>query len=89
MMGKREIGELSLIDIAVIFIISEILSISISDSKKSIFLSIIPICVIFILEIIISKLCFKNEKIRDLIYGKSEIIICKGKINVKIMEKER
>lgn len=88
-MGKREIGELSLFDIAVIFIISEILSISISDPNKSILLSIIPIIIIVILEILISKVCYKFEKLRDIVYGKSEIIILYGKINVDIMKKER
>ena len=88
-MGKREIGELSLFDVAVIFIISEILSISISDPNKSILLSIIPIVVIVLLEIIISKICYKNEKIRDIIYGKSEILIINGKIDVNVMKKDR
>ena len=88
-MGKREIGELSLFDIAVIFIISEILSISISDPKKSILLSIVPIIIIVLLEIIISKICYKNEKLRDIIYGKAEIIIINGKININIMKKDR
>ena len=88
-MGKREIGELSLFDVAVIFIISEILSISISDSNKSILLSIVPIIVIVLLEIIISKICYKNEKIRDIIYGKAEILIINGKIDVNVMKKDR
>ena len=88
-MGKREIGELSLFDVAVIFIISEILSISISNSNKSILFSIIPIIVIVILEILISKLCYKSEKIRNLIYGKPEIIIINGKLNLDLMNKER
>lgn len=88
-MGKREIGELSLFDVAVIFIISEILSISISDPNKSILLSIVPILVIVLLEIVISKICYKNEKLRDIIYGKSEIIIINGKINIDVMKKDR
>lgn len=88
-MGKREIGELSLFDVAVIFIISEILSISISNPSKSILFSIIPIIVIVLLEIIISKICFKFEKIRNLIYGKPEIIIINGKLNMELMSKER
>jgi len=88
-MGKREIGELSLFDVAVIFIISEILSISISNPSKSIMFSILPIIVIVILEISVSKLCFKFEKIRNLINGKSEIIIINGKLNIELMKKER
>lgn len=88
-MGKREIGELSIFDIAVIFIISEILSISISNPSKSILFSIIPIIIIVILEIIMAKICFKNEKIRNFINGKSEIIIINGKLNTELMKKER
>ena len=88
-MGKREIGELSLFDVAVIFIISEILSISISNPSKSILVSIIPILVIVILEILISRICYKSEKIRNLIYGKPEIIIINGKLNLELMNKER
>lgn len=88
-MGKRELGELSLFDVAVIFIISEILSISISNTSKSILFSIIPIIIIVFLELIVSKICFRNEKIRNLIYGKSIVIIENGKINVELMIKER
>ncbi len=88
-MGKREIGELSLFDMAVIFIISEILSLSIGNPSRSILFSILPIIVIVILELIVSKICFKSEKIRNLIYGKAEIIIIHGKLNIELMEKER
>ena len=66
-MGKREIGELSLFDMAVIFIISEIVSISISNPERSILFSIIPIIIIVVLEIITSKFCYKYEKIRKIV----------------------
>ena len=88
-MWKREIGELSLFDMAVIFIISEILSISISNPERSILFSIIPIIIIVVLEIITSKFCYKYEKIRKIVYGKPEIIILYGKINLDVMKKER
>ena len=89
LMGKREIGELSLFDMAVIFIISEILSISISNPDRSILFSIIPIIIIVLLEIITSKFCYKNEKFRSIVYGKPEIIILYGNLNLDIMRKER
>lgn len=89
LMGKREIGELSLFDVAVIFIISEILSISITNSERSILFSILPIFVIVVLEIVVSKLCYKFEAIRNLINGKSEIIIIHGVLNIELMKKER
>lgn len=88
-MGKREIGELSLFDVVVIFLISEILSISITNTNSSILMSIIPIIVIVILEKIIAKICFNNIKFRNLIYGKSEIIIIDGKFDLELMKKEK
>lgn len=89
LMGKREIGELSLFDVAVIFIISEILSISISNPSRSIMFSILPILVIVFLEILVSKLCYKYEYIRNIIYGKAEVIIINGELNISLMNKER
>ena len=79
-MGKREIGELSIFDIIVFFIISELFSISINDPESSIFKSIIPIIVIVILQLITSKMCLKFSKFRDLIDGKPSLVIKDGKI---------
>ena len=35
------------------------------------------------------KRTYKNEKIRDIIYGKAEILIINGKIDVNVMKKDR
>ena len=50
-MGKREIGELSIMDFIVSIFIAEIAAISIENYKKSILVSLIPISVLVALQI--------------------------------------
>lgn len=88
-MGKREVGELGIFDIIVFFIISELFSISISNPKISVFMSIVPIMVIVLLQILTSKLCLKSTKFRELIDGKPSLIIVNGKIDLVELKKQR
>ena len=79
-MGKKEVGELSIIDLIVSILIAELVAIAIEDDK-SIFLSIIPITILTLTQIGISYITLKNEKIRDIIDGKPTVIIKNGKLN--------
>lgn len=88
-MGKREVGELSIFDIVVFFIISELFSFTISDPESSIFKSIVPIVTIVILQVFLSYIVLKVPSFRRLIDGKPSIIIENGVINQKEMKKNR
>ena len=79
-MGKKEVGELSIIDLIVSILIAELVAIAIEDDK-SIFLSIIRITILTLTQIGISYITLKNEKIRDIIDGKPTVIIKNGKLN--------
>lgn len=87
-MGKREVGQLSIFDIVIFLIMSELLAISI-ENDRHIFMSLIPITTLAILQIVISFVQLKNKKIRDLIDGKCAIMIHNGHINQDVMRKER
>ena len=50
-MGKREVGELSVFDVVIYLVMSELLAISITDVKVSIFRSLVPITVLALLQI--------------------------------------
>ena len=52
-MGKREVGELSIVDLIVSILIAELAAMSIEQYNKSVFLSLIPmiVLVLFILGI--------------------------------------
>ncbi len=87
-MGKREVGELSIFDVVVFFLISELFSLAIDNDTKLINV-LFPIALIVILQVLTSFLALKSEKFRDLIDGKPVVIIKNGVINQKELKKQR
>ena len=88
-MGKRELGELNVFDIIVSFMISEIFSNAISDADSNLFLDILPILIIFLVQILMSFIVLKSTKFRSLIESEPAIIIFNGKIDYKEMKRQR
>lgn len=88
-MGKKEVGKLSIIDLIVSILIAELAAISIEEAERSIFTSIIPIVVLVIIQISISFISLKSVKLRKLIDGNPIVIIKDGKLNFKDMTKLR
>lgn len=88
-MGKKEVGQLSVIDLIVSFLIAELSAICIEDVDKSIYNSFIPITVLVVLQILLSYISMKSSNVRDVIDGKPSILINKGKINFSLMSKLR
>ena len=88
-MGKRELGQLGIIDLIVSILIAELVAISIENIKDSIFMTILPICVLVILELILGYLSIKSRTFRTVFGGKPSLIIINGKINYHEMVKQR
>lgn len=88
LMGKKEVGELGVIDLIVSVLIAELGVICI-DSENSLLNSVIPITVIMLLQILLSYISLKNTKVRNLLEGEPSVIINKGKINFKELVKLR
>lgn len=88
-MGKREIGQVSLFDFAIILIISDILVIGIEEESKYLFYFIIGVFVLTLIQRLISFIILKSRKLRTLFDGKESIIIYDGKLNIKEMKKQR
>ena len=84
-MGKREIGELSIFDIVIYLVMSELLAISITELDESILKSLIPIATLALLQIFVSWVLLKSKKSRDIFDGKSAILIHNGHINQEVM----
>lgn len=88
-MGKREVGELSIMDLIVSIFIAELAAISIDNYKESIFLSIIPMFILVIIQVLIAKISLKSAETRNIIDGEPSVIINRGKVNFKEMLKQR
>lgn len=88
-MGKREVGQLGIIDLIVSILIAELVAISIENTSDSIFLTIAPIMLLVIVELILGYLSVKSRSFRNVMQGKPTMIICEGKINYHQMIKQR
>lgn len=88
-MGKREVGELSVFDLVLYFLMTELLAISISSSDESMWKTILPVTTLAIMQIGLSWILLKKKKYRDVIEGKPALLINNGRINQKEMQKHR
>lgn len=88
-MGKREIGELSIQDFVVSILMAELAAICIEKFNDPIGYTLFPIILLCILELIFGFVSLKNNKIKDIMEGKPVLIINKGKICYKEMIKQR
>ncbi len=85
MLGKREVGQLGIIDLVVTILIAELASISIENTDVTIFKSVIPILTLMGLEMILAFVSLKKPHIRKFIDGSPSVIIKNGKVNYKEM----
>lgn len=88
-MGKREVGQLGVIDLIVSILIAELVAISIENTKDTIFLTVIPIAALVGLELLLARITLKSKRLRTFFGGKPSVIIEKGKVNFKEMVRQR
>lgn len=89
LMGKKEVGKLSIVDLIVSILIAELAALSIEEPDGSILVSVIPILCLVIVQILLGYIGLKNSKLRKLLDGSPSVIIKNGKLNFKEMVKLR
>lgn len=89
LMGKREVGQLGIIDLIVSILIAELVVISIENHNDSIMYSIVPIVVLTVLQMILAFFTLRKPKLRTFLDGNPSLIIKNGKINYKEMLKQK
>ena len=88
-MGKREVGQLGIVDLIVSILIAELVAISIENIDKSIMLTIAPISLLVVIEVTLAYLSTKSRWFRQVFTSKPSVIINHGVINYKEMIKQR
>lgn len=89
LMGKREIGQLQPFELVVSILIADLASIPMADSGIPITNGIIPILGLLVMHLLISLINIKSMKAREILCGKPSILIYRGRIDEKILKKER
>ncbi|MBM7556504.1 DUF421 domain-containing protein [Halanaerobacter jeridensis] len=89
LMGKREVGELTPIDLVVSLMIAELGVLIIEDKSIGLVKGLIPIFTLVGVEILVSYLSLKNDTIRKLVNGTPSVLIKNGKIMTEEMRHNR
>jgi uncharacterized membrane protein YcaP (DUF421 family) len=89
LMGKREIGELSILDLVVSIMIAEMAVVAIENTNDPLVHTIIPMVLLMFIQIALAFLSLKSQSIREMIDGKPTVIINNGKIDENAMRKQR
>ncbi|WP_059054409.1 DUF421 domain-containing protein [Paenibacillus senegalimassiliensis] len=88
-MGKREIGELSIFDFVISIMIAEIAVLALEDMNRPLSDGIIPMLTLMLIQLVISLLSLRYRKVRLWFDGKPSVIIQNGQINQDVMKKQR
>jgi uncharacterized membrane protein YcaP (DUF421 family) len=88
-MGKRQIGELQPFELVIAIMLSELAAVPMQDTGIPLIHGIIPILTLMSIEIIISFLTLKFQKLRKVVCGVPSILIEHGKLNEDEMQKQR
>lgn len=89
LMGKREIGQLQPFELAIAIMIADLASIPMTETGIPISNGIVPILGLLLMHLIISVINLKSVKAREIICGKPSILIYRGRIDEKVLKKER
>jgi len=88
-MGKREIGKLSVIDLVISIMLAELAVVSLENPETPLTKTVLPMLLLLLIQITMAYVSLKSQKLRELLDGKPSILIERGKINEKEMKKQR
>ena len=89
LMGKREIGQLQPFELAIAIMIADLASVPMADIGIPITSGIVPILALLFLHLGISLINLKSIRIREFICGRPSILIYRGKIDEKVLKREK
>ncbi|MDH5160257.1 DUF421 domain-containing protein [Heyndrickxia oleronia] len=89
LMGKREIGELSVLDLVIFIMIGELAAVAIENHAEPIGHTILPMVILLGIQVFFALISLKSPTFRKMIDGTPSIVIRKGKIDEKAMKRQR
>ena len=78
LMGRRQIGELQPSELVITMLLSEIASIPLENNDIPLLNAVVAILVLTALEILLSALCLKSDRVRKLLQGNPMLVIWNG-----------
>ncbi len=78
LMGKKQLGELQPSELVTTIMISNIATLALEDASTPMLMGVIPILMIVCLDVIMSGIMLKNQKLRKIVSGTARVVICDG-----------
>ena len=88
-MGKREKGKLSVVDLVISIMIAELAVVAIENPRDPLINTIFPMALLPIIQIVMALVSLKSQNLRRLMDGKPSVLIDRGKIDESEMKKQR
>lgn len=88
-MGKREIGKLSVFDLVISIMIAEIAVFVLEDTGKPMLEGLLPMATLVLIQLLIAYISLKSERLRRIIDGRPSPLIENGKLNREEMKRQR
>lgn len=88
LLGKREVGEISVFDLVILLIVADIATASINADWNMVLPSILSLFALLLLQKILSFISFTFPKLRNIIDYTPSIMVYDGKLNLKVMKKQ-
>ena len=89
LMGKRELGQMQPFELVIAIMIADLASVPMADTGIPITNGIIPILALLLVQLVISIINLKSINGRKIICGMPSILIYRGRIDEKVMKKEK
>ena len=88
-MGKREIGKLSVFDLVISIMIAEIAVIVIEDLKRPVIEGIVPMFLLVGIQLLLAYISLKSRSFRLKMDGRPSVLIRNGKLDREEMRKQK
>ncbi|KSU87330.1 hypothetical protein A2U94_03260 [Bacillus sp. VT 712] len=88
LMGKREIGELSILDLVVFIMLAELAVVAIENTNDPLHHSLVPMITLLVIQIGLALWSLKSNRMRNFLDGQPTVIIQNGEIREKEMKKQ-
>lgn len=89
LMGKREIGQLSVFDFVISMMIAELSTVPMEDTRVPLYLPLLAIGVLVLCQVVVAVLQLKSHLFRHLVEGEPVMLVQRGKILDRSLRKTR
>ncbi|MCL6593607.1 MAG: DUF421 domain-containing protein [Alicyclobacillus sp.] len=89
LMGKREIGQLSVFDFVVSIMLAELTAIPMEDVRRPLWLPLLAMATLVVLQLLVAVLQLKSHRFRHWVEGRPVVLIERGQLRDQALRKSR